>query len=528
MESTLAWISLGVGILATILAFLEGLLLAPSPRGERPPITPALLLGIVLTVILFLLTLPSQPPFSAGLRLGWGFLIGAVAMLLAVFAGVRIGRPDCGYWPYPSGLVMPLLLTAVSMVMLLFRGDPTDALVGCALGVVMVAGVMRTTLPDDAAEGVDARAANASVLALSQEAGAVVAVTIAAGCALAVYHFDESTLRGWWVYPLAVTALWVVGQTIANLVCARPSLARYSGLWPSAAAGLSFILVLVVGWRLGAKLQPAESLELLLIGGSITAGLVLWLGLALKGMPWSRALQSNALAVALVIFLVVVSFKLLAGFGAAVALLAAWGIAGAVLGLKGVSPRMLAQALAAGASLLLLRLFLERSGSVVGETELSLHYTLVGVIIGVLLPFVYSSLRLRWGVGRTLLVGGLGAASPVVLLTLWGPDAALGLLAGLVGAQAIALLLMPLSELHPEIAIWHAPVATVALLAGLVAVQFTQPFAFLYEMPRIYKAYVAGGVALAVIIWLVVLGLTQAFARSRQSSAAAPAAGPEA
>lgn len=527
MESTLAWISLGVGILAAVLAFLEGIILAPTSRRERLRIAPTLYLGIAFTIVFFLLTLPNQPPFSVGLHLGWGFLIGAAAVLVAAFVSTHIGRPDRAYWPYPAGLVMPLLLVAVSLVVLIFRGDPVDALIGCALGTVVIAGIVRTTIPADPTTGDAAQSSRASLFSLSQEAAAIIAVTITAGCALAVYHFNENTLRGWWAFPLALMALWVVGQTIANLVCARPSLAKPSFLWPAIAAALSFVLVLVIGWRLGAKLQPAESVQLLILGGSVTAGLILWLGIALKGMPWSRAIQAHALSAALAIFVVVVSFKLLAGFGAAVALIAAWGIAGAVLGLKGSSPRMLSQALAVGASLLLLRLFLERSGSEVGETELSLHYTLIGVIIGVLLPFVYSSLRLRWGAGRTLLVGGLAAASPIVLLTLWGPDAALGLLAGLVGAQAIALLLMPLSELNPEAAVWQAPAPLLAILAGLVVVQFTQPFAFLYEMPRVYKAYVAGGVALAVIIWLIVLGLTQVFAQPRPPSERISGAGSE-
>ncbi|UCH34774.1 MAG: hypothetical protein JSV65_20030, partial [Armatimonadota bacterium] len=443
-----------------------------------------------------------------------------------LYAGSRLGRPARPYWPYAGGLARSLVLAGLSLVLLLFRGDPVDALLGCAFGVVMVAGVLRVMIPDEGTpEGSGQQGTNGCPVIPAVEAGAILAVILAAGCALGVYHFHDSALRGWWAYPLALAALWTVGHVVANIASASRSAAKYPLLSLAAAGVLSAILVLVVGMRLAGKLEPVESLGLLLAGGVVTAALVAWLGFSVEKLTWLRAMQSYALAGVLVIVLVVLSFKLLAGFGAAVALLAAWAIAATTLGLGNSTARVSVLALAVGAGLLLLRLFVERSGGAVGEVELSLHYTLVGVVIGVLLPFVYSSLHMRWGLGRTLLLGVLGALSPLALLALWGPDAVLGLMVGLVGAQALGLMLVPLTRVSPQITLWHAPTPLLALGAALVAVQFSRTFAFLYEMPRLHKGYVAAGIAGVVIVWVIVMALLQL--RGRMRAVAAESPGPE-
>jgi hypothetical protein len=527
MESILAWIGLGAGILGAATSFVTASLAPQPPPAQRPRIAPGLVLGIVLTAIFFLLTLPTQPPFSPGQRLGWGFLIGGAVGLVAAVGAARTDRADRSYWPYPAAVTLSLALAGCSLVILLFRGDPTDALLGCALGLAMIGGIFRTILPTQPAAAEAGDPVDAPLAAYALEASAIMAVTLAAGCSLAVYHFHESGLRGWWAYLPALASLWIAGQTVASIPSAHRVVARYPLLWAMAAAAFSLVLVLVFGWRVGAKLEPAESLGLLLVAGSVTAALIAWLAIGAEDKPWLGAVRAHALGAMLMLFLVVLSFKLLAGFGAAVALMVGWAVAGPLLGLRSPARRAPAQALAVGANLLLLRLFLERSGGTVGEVELSLHYALIGVVIGALLPFVYSSLHLRRGLGRTLMLGALGALSPVALLALWGPDAALGLLAGLVGAQALALMLLPLAQANPEVALWQAPTSLLALGTALVAAQFSRPFAFLYDMPRVYKTYLAVGIAAAVILWVIAMALVQWRGRKRSPAPAAPVAGPE-
>jgi hypothetical protein len=518
MEVILAATALGVGVLAAVLPFIAGSLSPGAAQAKgRVRVGAPLALGATLTVVFFLIALPEEAPFSAGLRLGWGFLIGGATALVGAWAAARVLRADRPYWPHPSGLVTALVLAAVSLVVLVFAGDPVDALLGCAFGIVIVAGTFRTMLPSAPAS--ENNGGLSASLGLTLEGGAVFSVTLATGCALAVYHFNQTALRGWWAYLPALAALWVAGQTVVHVLGTHLRAGRLSRPWVLAAALVTLALVLMAGWRIGAKLQPAQSLEMLLVSGSVTIGLIVWLALAIDRSEWPRAMRSHALAAGLILFLVVASFKLLAGLGTAIAMVAAWGIAALAAGVQGAVSRMPVQALAVGANLLLLRVFMERSGRSLGDAEFAFHYTLIGLIIGAVLPFVYSSLHLRPGLRRALLLGGLAALSPLAMLALWGSDAALGLLAGLVAAQAITLLLQPIAETMPDLAAWQAPSSLVALLTGLAAVQFTRPFSYLYEMPRAYKVYVACGIALVVILWIVASALAQV---RRKRRAAAP------
>ena len=52
-------------------------------------------------------------------------------------------------------------------------------------------------------------------------------------------------------------------------------------------------------------------------------------------------------------------------------------------------------------------------GAGINDWSAALHYSLIGLALGVLLPFVWSGLRLKPGAGRTLLLGVLAAASPI-------------------------------------------------------------------------------------------------------------------
>ncbi|NIM07122.1 MAG: hypothetical protein GTN69_04810, partial [Armatimonadetes bacterium] len=256
----------------------------------------------------------------------------------------------------------------------------------------------------------------------------------------------------------------------------------------------------------------------LLIAGFATALLSAWLALSAETTDeqWPRILQAPALSVILLVFLLALSFRLSAGFGAAAALVAGWAVAAAMLGFRSNAGRLPLQMLAIGANFLLLRLFLERSGFDFGEIDISLHYTLMGILLGMILPFVFSSLYLRQGLARVLLVGLPSALSPLLILAFWGPDAALGLLVGLVAAQAFSLLLSLISQQNPLSAAWQAPVGLISLGMALVAVQYSHPLVFLYELSRAQKAHLAGAVALLAVLWVFVLGLVKLRTRARE------------
>src|SRR5216117_3295334 len=87
MERSLLWISFALGWAGWLLA----LLLAGDNRAARARWLPRghLIVAILLPIGVFLFTLPSAPPWTAGQGLGRGFLLGAVCALLGYWASFR-------------------------------------------------------------------------------------------------------------------------------------------------------------------------------------------------------------------------------------------------------------------------------------------------------------------------------------------------------------------------------------------------------------------------------------------------------
>jgi hypothetical protein len=502
METILSALGLAIGLLAALFSFVVPVLSAPpTPAAKRPRISGGLWLALGLVLGLFLLTLPTTPPFSPGQRLGWGFLIGGAAALIAALACCRLVNPGRAYWPYASGVALSLALSAVSLAALLFEGDPGDALIGCAFGFTVVAGVLRTVYGTSRAPD----------LFRGLEAGAVLAAMLAASVSLAIFRFDRVSQRGWWACPLALAAFWLLGQLISYSATARKSLLRHPAIALAISAAVSAILAVVLGSMLGLRLEPARPLLWLLLAGVFTAALIIWLTTTAHQEPaaWPLWIQVSGLAVLLTIFLLVVSFKLFTGLGAAVALLAAWAVVAPALAMGGMTARLPLQALMIGANFLLLQLFLERGGTSAGEAEMALHYTLVGVVLGVLLPAVYSSLLLHPGVARTFVLGVLGALSPLVVLALWGPDAILGLLVGLVARQGVGVGFVALGAASERWTPWQAPTGLLSLGMGLAAAQFSRSFASLYQIPVRDKVYLAGAIGLLLVLAVTALWLAR-------------------
>ena len=514
----LSGIALGVGLLGVLLSLLVPVLTAPPGRAEeRVRIAPGLAVGLTLVVVLFLVTLPKTPPFSPGQRLGWGYLVGGLAALLVAVVCWRIPEADREYWPYPSISGLSMALAAVALTLLSFRSDPGDALLGCALGFTVVAGVFRLLYAP----------ARAGHVPRALGAGAALAATLAAACTLGVYHFGRSS-EGGWAFPLALAAFWLLGALVAYYAAVRKAMARYPVGLLAISGAISAVLTVGLGTLLGAELAPVGKLVLLLTSGVVTGALIVWLAIAAKerAVDGAAALRASGLAVLLALFLLVLGYKVLGGFGVAIALLAGWGLVAAALGMGGMVARLPVQAMLIGANLLLLQLFLERSGASMGEVQMSLHYTLVGVMLGALLPAVFSALVVRPGLVSVLLPGALGALSPLVVLTFWGPDSVLGLMVGLVAAQGIAVSRPLLSTRSTVAGMWQAAMGPLALGMALLATQFSRPFGALYTMPRVYKLYLAAGLAAIVVLWAIGLGLVQ-IARERGSARAGAALGDE-
>ncbi len=485
MLITLTTVALAIGALTALLS-----LLLPRWSGTfRPATVPsalprAMAVGLILTAALFALTLPAAPPFSPGLRLGWGLPIGGVLGLIAAWGAVSLAQEELRVWPYPGAFASAAAVVAVSLTLLLFRGDPETSLLGCALGFGMVAGLVRVLLPQPAA-------------ALPVEFAGVLAVLLSSACALGLHHFGTPEHRGWWAYPLLLAAAWLLALALSFALSARRG--WWSGTGMIAAAGvLATGLVLAAGTLLAHRLVPSLSLLPVLLPGLAAGALIAWLSssVAEEEVASPARVRAGALAALTLLFLLALTFKLLQAYGTAVALTAAVGVIAVSLGLGWRRAALPVLLLASGAGYLLLRLFLERSGWQAG-VEPDVHYTLLGLLLGVLLPFLYVSLQDRPGLGRALALGLLALGSPLVLAALWGGDATVGFLGGLVVAPALAAVLPSLP----------GPVGLLSVGMALVAVALAPTLEALYLLPRVDKVYLAGALALLVILWSLGLGL---------------------
>jgi hypothetical protein len=488
--SVLAGISFGIAVLVAAVSLFIPAWVVPRRRPPAAPsVVPALVVGALGVLIVFVLTLPASPPFSVGMRLGLGVLIGGVIGLQALWWTPRLAPGE----PYVAIYASASAVAALSLTLLLFAGNPGAALLGCALGFGLAAGVGRVMVGGETTAPL--------------ELAAVLGGALAAGSVLALARFGSPGQRGWWAYPMALAASWLLGQAIAAGAVSPSDLpTRRPAASTAIVAGAAAAAVLLLGWLLASRLEPPLPVLGLLIVGLVTGFLAAWIAVVTtgEGAQPAAAARGAALAALLVLFLMAVAFRALHGFGAAVALIAAAGLAVSMVA-RGRSIALSA-ALALGVNFLLLRLFLERSDTLLGEVETSTHYTLLGMALGALLPILYASLHSRPGAVRAVALGLLTAASPPIVLALWGQDAGVGLLAGLVIAPAVAAVAAPFG---PER--WAAPAPLMALGMALILVQFSGSLLLLYDLPRAAKMGLAGAVALVAVLWI--LGASLAAAR---------------
>jgi len=488
MLITLTAVALGLGVVTAVLCYLVSVWSGHRPRlSDRKATVAAVVLGGLVTLLVFALALPSTPPFSPGLRLGWGVLIGGVLGVLGALGAAGLARGDGPAPAHGSAFAASVAVVAVALALLLFRDDPAEALLGCALGFGVVAGAVRTMV-------------SAPEVALPMEASGVLAALLAAACLLGSYHYEAAADRGWWAYPLVLAGAWLLAYTIALVLSLRRGWPGRAGA-PALAGVLAAVLAAGLGALLAQRLGGERPFLPVVLAGLLVGGLVVWLSHSVAGEEETSAarFRAGALAALLMLFLLAFTFKLQQAFGTGVALAAFAGIAGASALAGWRAAAMPGLVLAAGANYLLLRVFLERGGMSANDVAPDVHYTLVGMLLGVMLPFLYASFRARPGAGRAVLLGMVALGSPVVLAALWGPDAVVGFLGGLVIAPALA-------------AFVRAPAGGVAIVAvgmALVSAQLGKAFQLLYRLPRVDKAYVAGAVALVVVLWIVGLGAAQ-------------------
>jgi hypothetical protein len=509
-------IAVGLVALAAWLAAARGKERSLSEDGLPSPVR-FLLAGAAAALLLFLLTLPSRPPFAPGGRLGVGVLFGAVSALLVAWG---LGRGAGAVSPLGIAGVLGAALAPAALIMVIFRGDPTDALMGVVLGQGVLLLFPESSLragEAGAVAGGTARAACGPGLFLGASAAAV------AGALLAIarykdFHTAERLALGsklWWSAPLLVLAALVAAALVAALVVRTPSRRALVGLLVAAALLALF----------GARFPRYWPLMLPPAAGYVTGVLLVALAATVESdRPATVARRrslSTLLGVLLVLILLIAAYRLQVGLGIA---LAALGLAGAAVALPAddgteEAPASFASGAVLSAGLQILALgALFRDFYAAQDLEstsiyLTAHYALIGLFAGCLTPIGLGLLALataRDDAGRAdpwlapLAQGIAAVALPLAMLLLWGLKAAAGVLLGLVVGQAFLLLLLLLEGDRPSSpagrAALAAPVAPV-LLVAVVAIQLLPPLAPLTaELTRVQRA-----AALIVLIALVPL-----------------------
>jgi len=520
MQLTLSVITLIAGVLGLLFGFFS----RRAARAEMPPVTSPVLVSLwaaLAAVVLFLLTLPANAPFSPGLRLGWGILIGA---LLGIIAVARSGNRD------EDGLAHVIEMLSLSalgpaLILIVFRGYPNEVLMGFALGAVLAAfgaGALQRLLP----AGSPGSAPGAELFALST-------AIIVAGTRLAIDHFpripiDLSVNRwagfartevagGYWAFPaLAVATAALVMALIPR--DANEKARRWLPLGIGAAGALAVVVLTgIMGARLMPELHWPPLLYGLLAFGLINAGLIRQ---GEEGRPLGLAFG----AVIFTLAVLIIAFRgEMRGYGEALVLLAGLPIVGAqYLAAKrdSLAASLGTGALTVGLLLVLFRVFLERMDNPWALT-FQQQYNLVAALLGAsatfgLLAFTGRTVerlqddphrrRFSFLASRAALLAIFIGIVPPALAVLWGEQAVSAFLAGLIVSQAAWMLLAAWTVGKERAAALAATPQMPFILAALVAVQLTRPVLGL-ELTNAVKLVIAVAITVILMIWVAVDGL---------------------
>ena len=223
--------------------------------------------------------------------------------------------------------------------------------------------------------------------------------------------------------------------------------------------------------------------------------------------------QGSALSAVLVLAFSAVAFKFLGGFGIGIGMLAAFALLIYSVSFKNEPfpiKSMFGYAFYIATALLLLRLFIEANQSYLSGLDLRAYYTFVALALGAVISFIFAScfrttnpsIQLHKMFGAWV-YGFVAAASPLLIVILWGMKAALGFLIGTLAAQIIILLLS--SDINDSArSLYHkaVPLIAVAQISAIVFSGLVQP---LSEDPRLVKILILAGVLLIGTAWTVIL-----------------------
>lgn len=540
MQNILAVITAGASVLGLVYANLPRRNMPRSSRWRAMTaagLRPLLIFTVCWLLVFFLLTTPTFPPFSSGLTLGWGFLIGGILGLYA-FVAASGEMPD--RYARTVGLLSAAAL-GPALILLIFHGYPNEALVGCALGAVLVGAIASSTLRPLAANS-DGAEADARSAYRGVEVFALLTTAIAAGTRLAIEHFpapaNAPVYGGYWAFPV----LMVMAGTLAVILLSyeRPGKwQRWSALLNGIGAAAVMVILTAV---LQVKLLPALAWQLPLYG-LLAFGFVLAVFMRERQAEEGEDFRPVTLAFAAVLLalvVVAVAFQQLQGYGEALALLPALLlVAVTYLGYARRSEPVGESLAVGGVSVVLLlmlyRLFLETTGRG-WRLDFQQQYDLFSLLLGAgacfgLLAFAARGMAraqqvadagkssLRVLLARTVLLGIFVTAAPVALAAVWGVKSVGAFLAGLVVGEAVWMLLAAWTVGKERAHVLMVAPHLFFVAAALIAVQFS-PLAISADFSRMTKLAILGAITLGILIWVFIDAIGRAREADRRRLAA--------
>lgn len=514
MQTVLAGIAAGASLLGLVYAFFARRAVGQASGwlnilAARWCFAPAFGAGVALVAFLF--TLPAKPPWQPGLLMGWGIAIGAVFALWAV--GESAVDPGAETWAARCVSLLCLAALGPSLILLIFRGDPTDALIGCAVGGVCVVLCCFGVFAASAAAGDQSAAAT---LNRGLETYILSSVAVIGGAYLAIQHYPRPTpgslAGGYWAIPGLLTA--VCALVLAVLSAgkgARLSPARF--LSTGVVCGLA---AAIVTWVLHWKLLPVLP-WLPCVYAAAGFGLIGWVVLLhdVNGSEAAARPVLPALAAACGAILIgALAYQGEGGaFGQALAVVTAAVVVMLVHGARVSQRGALAGGLLNGSAGLLAlmvwyRLYADDTAHW-RSLDFQQHYQFLAIALGAGAAFASMALasggaqvRERSRVWRTIAMGVAAVAAPLLVASLWGERAVAAYLGGLVAAAIVWMLVSAWSTGTDRLAALAGSPLVFLLGSALIAVHITGPVIDL-EPTRAQKTTVIAilaAIALAVFV----------------------------
>lgn len=521
-----------------ILGMAYAVLFRTGGNADREPQSawrpPLLLIMTVIAVLGFAFTLPQTPPWTSGLTLGFGLLLGAG---LGVFVAA-LNSPETDLWiPGPTVGALSSAAFACSLLLIAFRGYPTAAITGFGLGAAMAAfiasGTLRPALADGRVEGVQA--------CRTIEAYGLASVVIACATRIAIERFSRSAgdplADAYWALPALLTAVGAIAMMLVPTGSTSDDSLPHS-FRSGLIAGLAAVVVtLILQYRgLGFLMWLLP-----LGGGVVFAFLSVWPGARAannhRGLPISVPLGAFLLSVA---FTGVV-FRYLQGFGlgltmsAVITMIAAWYT-------DRKRPALPTAAIAAGAAaapiiMLINRVLVEQTGRG-WRLDFSSQYDLFALFLGLTVGLLFSRHCLdsvenlmsvkAWKrftfvslIGRTLTLGVSITVITIAVAAVFGLRSVSAFHAGLIVSSLLWALQSAMSERNTGAWSESTPLMAV-VFAALLSITVVPPLVDM-DLTRTHRVLILAALAVAGLIALMARGPAESESGSEEAINETPA-----